>query len=313
MPSEKRIAVSAPCTLSNLGPGFDVFGLALEEPFDVIEARVTGEVGVMIDDISGPGTDSISRDSRENSASVAAAEVLRKGDADFGLSMTIEKGIRPCSGIGSSGASAAAGAYAANLLLSEPLPIMEMIACAARGEEAVCGGMHADNVAPAILGGFTLISSYDPLDVVRITPPSNLGIVVSMPDIEVPTKDAREVLPDRVSLQDMIFHVGQASTLTLGVRNGDIDMIGRSMRDRVVEPVREPMNPHLREAKEMAIEKGASGAFLGGSGPCVIAVYDSDFVDGRGISDALCSLYEDHGIKCHSWITSWGEGCRRMN
>ncbi|MBM4237328.1 MAG: homoserine kinase [Euryarchaeota archaeon] len=309
---EKKVVVRAPSTLSNLGSGFDVFGLALKEPFDLIEARRSEQTGVTIDSVTGIGAKHIPRDPRRNSAGVAARRVLEAAEAEFGIAIKIKKGIRPCSGIGSSGASAAGGAYAANLLLPAPLPLDQLVVCAARAEEVTSGSFHADNVGPAILGGFTIISSYEPFEIVRVDPPRNLGIVISMPEILVSTKDARKALPSSLGLDSLVFQVAHASGLVLGMRDGDVGLVGRSMKDAVVEPARAHLIPHLREAEEVALRSGAAGAFLGGSGPCIAAVFDSGQTDGKAIADSVSNLFIENGIACRSWVTGPGSGCRRV-
>jgi len=307
-----RVRVASPATLSNLGSGFDVFGLALSEPYDEVGARRTEERSVVVERIEGWGAESITTDPGRNSAGAAAQAVLRRAGAEFGVALSIKKGIRPCSGIGSSGASAAGGAFAANLLLDEPLPLEEVVFCAAQAEEATAGSFHADNVGPAVMGGFTLIKSYQPFRILKIEPPASLGVVVTMPDLLVNTKEARKVLPKQVDLKSMIYEVGNASALVLGMCRGDVDLIGDSMRDLVIEPARAVLNPHLMEAEKAALDAGASGAFLGGSGPCVIAVYDKDRVRGQAVEAAVRAVYEGHSIKCNTWVTSPGPGCRRI-
>ncbi len=303
-----EVSVIAPATLSNMGPGFDVFGLALKEPYDVITARKLPQLGVKIEKIEGKGGESISKDASQNSAGKAAMAVLQRADANFGISLSIEKGIRPCSGIGSSGASAAGGAFAANLLLERPLPPQEVVLCAASAEP----GGHADNVSPSVLGGFTIVQSYDPLEVISLKPPANLGVAVSMPDFLVSTKEARKVLPEKVDLKSMVYQVGNAAALVAGMLQGDVPLVGRSIRDKVIEPARAPLVPHLLEAERAAKEKGAVGTFLGGSGPCIIAIFDLSQMDGKEICTAVKQTYEKKGIACDSWITTWGPGCRRL-
>ncbi len=285
-----------------------MFGMALREPFDIIEARRTEEKRVVIERIEGRGADIITKASRRNSASLAAMAVLERGKADFGIVLKIKKGIRPCSGIGSSGASAAGGAFAANLLMDKPLTSKEVVQCAAKAEP----NGHADNVSPSVLGGFTIIRSYDPFEVLQVKPPSNLGVVVAMPNFMVSTREARKVIPSSVGLKAMISHVGNASSLVLGMTNGDVELIGRSIIDKVIEPSRARLVPYLREVQAAAIEKGAVGTFLGGSGPCSIAFFNTDNNNGTAIAASMSSVYQDHGIKCETWITSWGEGCRRQ-
>jgi homoserine kinase len=310
--SKDSITVVAPATLSNLGSGFDVFGLALREPFDIIEVRRTSEKGVLIEKIEGRGAGTITLDARKNSSGVAAAAVLEQAKADFGLALSIKKGIRPCSGIGSSGASAAGGAFAANCLLDQPLRPESLVYCAAKAEQATSGSFHADNVGPSVMGGFTIIKSYDPFEILRADPPANLGVVVTMPEFLVNTKEARKVLPLRIELKSMIYQVGNASALTLGMLKGDVELVGNSMKDLIVEPARTHLNPHLKEAETAAMKAGACGAFLGGSGPCVIAIFNMDRIDGKAIAESVQKVYSDHGLKSDVWITTWGEGCRRQ-
>ncbi|MBN1109633.1 MAG: homoserine kinase [Methanomassiliicoccales archaeon] len=307
-----RAIVISPSTIANVGPGFDVFGIALNEPCDRIEVRRSSEPGVRVESITGAGSFAVTLSSTRNTAAVAASKVLGTAKADFGLSMRIDKGVRPASGMGSSGASAAGGAYAANLLLDEPLDMNQLICCASFGEEASSGSRHADNAAPALMGGFTIIRSYEPMDVVRVQPPKNLGIVASLPEFAVPTREARKKVPQKVPMRDVITQVGHASSLVAGMCSGDIDLISRSIRDVIVEPARAPLIPFLKEAKETALRAGASASFLGGSGPCIAAFYDLDRTDGLQIAQALQVFFEERGMKCLYWVTTWGEGCRQV-
>ncbi len=305
------VKVSAPATISNIGPGFDIFGMALQEPFDTIDARRI-DSGVSITSVSGPGSDTIPCDSKLNSVGIAAEEVLRRTDADFGIELRIKKGIRPCSGIGSSGASAAGGAYAAHLLTDKKLTETELVLCAAHAEDVTSGGFHADNVAPCIMGGFTIIRSYQPLEVVSIEPPKDLGVVVAMPDVMVATKESRRVLPQNVPVKDLVFHVGNASCMAYAMTVGDIELIGRSAQDAVFEPARTHLVPHLRDAEKIAMGLGAKASFLGGSGPCVISFFNKKETDGKAIAEGIVNLYKENGMRCDSWITAWGRGCRKV-
>jgi len=309
--SGKWIKVMAPATISNIGPGFDTFGMALNEPFDIIEGRKTDK-GIVISEITGPGADSIPTDPKKNSVGIAAAAVLDKCGADFGIELRIKKGIRPCSGIGSSGASAGGGAYLAHLMCGERLTMSQLILCAAMAEDVTSGGLHADNVAPCILGGFTMIRSYEPFEVVRIEPPNDLGVVVAMPDVLVSTKEARAVLPSEVSVKDLIFHVGNASCLVHAMGSGDIDLLGRSVKDAVFEPARTHLVPHLKEAEAVAMSLGAAASFLGGSGPCVISLFSISKHNGEIIADGIKNMYASKGMRCDTWVTGWGQGCRRL-
>lgn len=304
------VRIHAPATTSNLGAGFDVFGLALNNPYDTIEGRKI-ESGIVISEITGPGAENIPREPEKNSVAIAAAEVLRRTGADFGIEIKIKKGIRPCSGIGSSGASAGGGAYLAHILTGEKLSLTEVVLCAAHAEDVTSGGFHADNVAPCILGGFTMIRSYEPFEVVRIEPPKNLGVVICMPDVLVPTIESRKVLPHQVGIKELVFHVGNASCLAHAMQVGDLGLIGRSVKDAVFEPARAHLVPHLKEAEKAAVEAGAITSFLGGSGPCVISFFDKDVCDGRKIEEAVRMTFTKNKMKCDTWVTDCGAGCRK--
>ena len=307
-----RAIVRAPSTIANVGPGFDVFGIALADPSDLIEVRRTSEPGVHVESIVGTGASAVTIDDRRNTAAVAAATVLKMADADFGIAMKIEKGIRPASGMGSSGASAAGGAFAANLLLERSLNMNQLVTCAAYGEEASSGSRHADNAAPALMGGFTIIRSYEPIDVIRLEPPKDLGIVACLPEFTVPTREARKKVPKDVSMHDVIHQIGHASSLVAGMALGDLDLIGRSINDIIVEPARAPLVPFLKDAERVAMEAGAFASFLGGSGPCIAAFYDRRKVDGLVIAQAVQDFYKRSGVACSYWNTTWGTGCRQV-
>ncbi|MCL2510220.1 MAG: homoserine kinase [Methanomassiliicoccaceae archaeon] len=309
--SEDWVRIAAPATTSNIGPGFDTFGLAMSEPCDIIEGRKI-DSGIEILEITGPGSENIPFDPKINSVGIAVEEVLKRCKADFGVELKIKKGIRPCSGMGSSGASAAGGAFLANILCGEKLSSNEMILCAAHAEDVISGGLHADNVSPCILGGFTVIRSYEPFDVIRIEPPANLGMAVALPDIMVATSDARKVLPREVSVRDLVFHVGNASTLVYGMMTGDLKVIGRSVKDAVFEPARVKLVPFLKEAEKEAMSNGALVSFLGGSGPCIMSFFDMDTCSGENIVEKVKAVYTRNNIGCDTWISRPGVGCKRI-
>ncbi len=309
--SDEWIKIAAPATISNIGPGFDVFGMALKEPYDIIEGRKI-ESGIVISEITGPGSEGIPTDPAKNSVSIAAAEVLRRCEADFGIEIRIKKGIRPCSGIGSSGASAAGGAYLAHVMCDKVLDDRQVVLCAAHAEDVTSGGFHADNVAPCVLGGFTVIRSYEPFEVIRIQPPEDLGVVVAMPDVMVSTMESRKVLPKEVSVKDLVFHAGNASCLAYAMSVGDMALIGRSVQDAVFEPARTSLIPYLKEAEKVAMSLGAKASFLGGSGPCVISFFSKSRTDGNIIADGIRELYNNNSMKCDTWVTEWGTGCKRL-
>ncbi|MBQ3736154.1 MAG: homoserine kinase, partial [Candidatus Methanomethylophilaceae archaeon] len=171
---------------------------------------------------------------------------------------------------------------------------------------------HADNVAPCILGKFTIIHSYDPFEVFSIEPPEDLGIVAVLPDVMVATADSRKVLPKTVEIKDLVFHVGQATSLVHALHTGDIDLIGRSVGDAVFEPARTKLVPHLKDAEKAAMENGAIASFLGGSGPSIISFFKKSEGNGQRIADAIRKVYTDNKMHCDAWVTTWGTGCRRL-
>ena len=309
--SNEWVKIAAPATTSNIGAGFDTFGLAFHEPYDIVEGRKIPS-GIVISSIEGPGADKITTDPDKNSVTIALKEVLKKAGADFGVEVKITKGIRPGSGMGSSGASAAGGAYLGYVLTGENLPLSDVILCAAAAEGYTSGTMHADNVAPCILGGFTIIRSYEPFEVLRVEPPKNLGLVVALPDVEVLTAAARAVLPESVAIKDLVYHVGHAASLVYAMSTGDLPLIGRSIGDVVFEPARAHLVPHLKDAEKAAMSHGALVSFLGGSGPCVMSFYDKDTHKGEIIGDAVKKVFNENGLKCDIWVTDCGAGCRRI-
>ena len=286
----KRIRVKAPATVSNLSCGFDVLGLALDEPFDVVDLELTDTGTVVIDDIRGCSR--LSRDPEQNVIGVVlgAASVMAGGSAGFRVS--IEKGIRPGSGIGSSGASAAAAAFGANLLLGEKFTPAEMVRLAMEGERLASGAAHADNVSPALLGGIILVRSYEPLDIVRLHVPPELYCVVIHPETEIKTSVARGLLDRQVPLTTAVRQWGNLAGLVAGLYREDYDLIGRSLIDFVAEPKRSVLIEGFDLLKSTAMECGALGAGISGSGPAVFALCrggDSAAAVMKGMSEAMKS------------------------
>lgn len=292
-----RVRVSAPASASNLGPGFDVLGLALPRPGDVVEAEVRDEPGVEIVEVTGAG-DALSRDPTRNVAGVAATDVLRRvseqpsGHAPcHGIRLRLHKRMPLASGLGSSGASAVAGAFAANELAGRPLSRRELVASALVGEQAASGTPHADNVAPSMLGGIVLIRSYDPLDLISLPVPSALRVVVVHPHCEVSTAAARRLAAERsYALSDAVANLGNIGALVDALHRDDLEQFGRSIHDRLVEPVRAGLIPGLAEVKAAALAHGALGCSISGSGPSLFAFARSDD-DASQIAEAMRAAF----------------------
>ncbi len=295
------IRVFAPATVSNLGPGFDVLGLALPRPGDIVEAEASNEPGVQLADVSGDDG-SLPRDAARNAASVAAADVLRRAGAlerpragtaarVAGIRMRLHKQMPLESGLGSSGASAAAGAFAANELLGRPLSPTDLVASAAAGERVACGAAHADNVAPSILGGITLVRSYDPLEVVQLPVPDGLHVVAVHPHCEVSTAQARALLANRTfPLTDVVANAGNLAALVAALHQGNLPLLGRAIEDRLVEPVRAPLIPGFQAVRAAALDAGALGCSISGSGPTLFALVESD-VDAAAVALAMRAAF----------------------
>jgi homoserine kinase len=272
------LRVFAPATISNLGPGFDILGCALYRPGDTVEAEWCDLPGVTIGEITGDGGQ-LPHEAARNSAAVAASAVQQRAcgaGAGRGIRLHVHKGMPLASGLGSSGASAAAGAVAANVLLGNPLPPLEVVQCAVQGERAACGASHADNVAPSVLGGFVLVRSYEPLDIVRLPVPDGLFVAVVHPHCEVSTAEARRRLVGRTApLADVVANCGNLGALVAALHQGDLPLLGRSIDDRLVEPVRAAMIPGYLAVKKAAMAAGALGCSISGSGPSVFALSDA--------------------------------------
>ncbi len=271
----RRIRVFAPATVANLGPGFDVLGLALSRPGDELEAELSDRPGVEIVDVTGDGG-VLSRKAEENVVGRAAADVLRRAGAEKGIRLWLHKQMPLASGLGSSGASSAAGAVAANELLGRPLSQRDVVASAMEGERAASGTPHADNVAPSVMGGIVLVRSYDPFDVIALPLPDALHISVVHPHCEVSTAEARRLVKGRTySLDEIVPNLGNIAALVAALGRGDLELLGRSIEDRLVEPLRARLIPGFDAVKKAALEAGGLGCSIAGSGPSVFAFADS--------------------------------------
>ena len=287
--------VSVPATIANFGPGFDVFGLCLEKPRDFIRVELSDEIEVKVKGYKVP------EEPDKNVASVSALSLLRQAGVESGFKMRLEKGIRPKSGLGSSGASALGGALAVARLLD--IENREIILRAAlEGERAASGSPHGDNVVPALFGGFVVLKSLFPLEVFKID--AKLKLVVVLPEVEVSTKRAREVLPKYVPLSDAVRNLALASSLVLALENGDIEEVGKLLDDYLAIPYRKPIIPWFDKVREAALESGAYGLSISGSGPAVFALGENLDEIGR----AIVGAFEEEGINAEYFITKVGGG-----
>lgn len=297
------VQVFAPATVANMVCGFDVLGFALEQPGDEVVMRRVDEPGVRIMAITGDNG-RLPYDAALNTVSASVTSFLRYlGREDIGIEIELHKQMPIGSGLGSSAASTVAGLYAANLLLGEPVQRMELLPFALLGEELACGHGHADNVAPALLGGITLIRSYDPLEVQNLPVPKGLYVSLIFPHVDVPTRDARKMIKEHVRLQDAVVQWGNIAGLISGLYTADYGLIGRSMVDNIIEPVRSILIPEFEEMKAQALQLGALTFGISGSGPAVFALCESQEMAKR-IADQLESHLDTHGVACNAYVSS---------
>jgi homoserine kinase len=274
----------APATVSNVACGFDVLGFALDAPGDEVTARLTPG-GVTIEDISGDGG-RLPREASRNTAGVAALALLARLGDRRGVALRIRKGLPLSSGLGGSAASAAAAVVAVDALLDAHVPVDALIACALEGERLGAGSAHADNIAPAICGGFVLVRCPDPPDVLPLPVPAGLTAVVVHPDLEIETALARDLLGDTVLLADAVRQWANMGALVDGLHRGDFALIARALEDRIAEPRRARLVPGFAVIKRAAADAGALGCSLSGSGPSLFALCAGADIAAR-VADAM--------------------------
>ena len=264
-----HVSVFAPASVANISCGFDVLGVCLDNVGDTIHVQETSKPGIEITKIIGQD---LPLEATKNVAGVAGLALLADYGRDKGFQIQIEKGIKPGSGIGSSSASAAGAVVGINHLLGNPYTREQLITFAMEGERVACGTAHADNVSPVLLGGFTLVRSVNPLDVVTLNSPLELVVTIIHPEIEVKTADARAVLLDKLHLKQAVAQTANLGALVTGLFKEDYNLIRRSLVDHIVEPVRSMLIPRFNEVKNRANEAGALGTGISGSGHSVFAL-----------------------------------------
>lgn len=285
------IEVRAPATSANVGSGFDVFGIALDKPADIVRVREANQTSISVE---GMGSNYIPEDPRKNTA----GEVARY--LDVSMEIEIDKGVRPSSGLGSSAASAAGVAVAANELYDLGLTDQELIDAAAEGERVVSGDAHQDNVAPCVLGGFTVSGE----ETLRL--PADFHCVVALPDLVISTSDAREALPSSVDLDDRARTVADASRVVAGVLRDDLELMASGMRDEVVEGVRSELIEGYGEAREIALEAGAAAVTISGAGPSLLAVCERERKP--DVAEAFVEGFWSAGVEAKAYQARVGDG-----
>ena len=295
----KEITIHSPATVANLVCGFDVLGLCLEEPYDIMNLSLLDKRQVII---KTTGDYPLPADPALNTAGAPLLEMISALDMDAGFEVTITKQIKPGSGIGSSAASAAGAVVGANELLGNVFSKEDLVRFAMFGEKVASGVKHADNIAPCIYGGITLIRSIFPLDIIQIPTPS-LFVTVVHPQIEIRTSDAREILRKEVLLKDAIRQWGNIAGLVAGLMKNDYDLIGRSLEDVIIEPIRSILIPGFHEIKRQCKEAGAIGGGISGSGPSVFML-SSNEATAISVELVMRSIYDRIGLHYHTYVTT---------
>lgn len=294
------IKVFAPASVANVACGFDVLGFAIDKPGDEIIVRHTDTKGLKISKITGG---KLPYEVEKNTAGYAALKLLEHlGESEMGIEMEIHKKMPFGSGLGSSAASAAGAVFAINALLRNPLEKRELLQFAVLGESIASGAIHADNVAPSLLGGMTLVRDSETLDVHRIFTPKGLYATVIYPKVEVLTKEARAILKPEVPLKSMVKQSANLGAFVLGMFNSDFDLIKRSLQDVIIEPQRAQLIPHFFDVKNAALTEGVLGCSISGSGPSIFALSQNSLVAEKA-GEAMKKVYEKAKIECELYIS----------
>lgn len=297
--SKNKVIVHSPATVANLVCGFDILGMALHEPYDVMELQLLDEPVVRIHNRDAFG---LPTDPEKNVAGVVLLSMIEKMNHAIGFDITIEKRIMPGSGIGSSAASAAGAAVAAGHLLDNIFSKDELVQFAMNGEKLASGVKHADNIAPCIMGGISLIRSIHPLDIVPLATP-DLFVTIVHPQIEVRTSDARQILREKILLKDAIRQWGNIAGLVTGFLKNDPALIGRSLEDVIIEPVRSILIPGFDEVKTKCREAGALGGGISGSGPSLFMLSEERKTAVQ-VETVMKEVYDRIGIPYHTYVTT---------
>ncbi|RUA09401.1 MAG: homoserine kinase [Flavobacteriia bacterium] len=297
----KEIKIFSPGTIANVSCGFDTLGCCLDTIGDEMIIRKTDKKGVHITKITG---DDLPYETRKNVAGVAALALLEKYDQalDFGFEIEIFKNIKPGSGIGSSAASAAGAVFGINKLLNEPFTAQELILFASKGEELVSNYPIADNVAPALLGGFTLVKGYDPLKILKLPVMDDLYVTILHPQIEIKTAESRAILPEKVNLKDAVKQWANVGALVHALHTEDYNLFGSSLHDLIVEPYRSQFIPGFDQVVKTAKNSGALGSGISGSGPSIFS-FCKGMQQAEAVKNIINEIYKKTGIPFHIYVS----------
>jgi len=294
-----EIKIFSPATVANVSCGFDVLGFCLDTVGDEMIVRKTEKKGIYITKIEGYD---LPFDTEKNVAGVSALDLYSHAKPNFGFEIEIYKKIKPGSGIGSSSASASGSVYAINELLGKPYNKTQLTNYAMKGEALASGSEHADNIAPALFGGFTLVKSTGPLEIIELPTPKDLFVTIIHPQIEVKTSEARAILPNEIPLKDAITQWSNVGSLVHALHTNDYDLLGTSLKDVIVEPYRSQLIPFFDEVKNAALNKGALGCGISGSGPSIFSL-SKGLEMAKQVENAIRETYSKTGIEFYTFTS----------
>jgi len=308
--TDSKVTVFAPASIANVSCGFDIFGFAVENLGDIVDARFNDTGKIIIETIEG--ADGLPFEPEQNVTTVAAKALLDEIGEKRGVTFNLKKTVMPGSGLGSSSSAAVAGAFAVNELLGNPFSKRELLKFAGVGEQLASNQLHFDNVAPSLLGGFSVVRSNEEMDVLSIDYPSDLKIVIAHPQVEVKTKQAKRMLGRTMSISNAVIQFGNVSGLVLGLTSKDYNLIGRSMVDMLAEPVRSKLIPLYNEAKQATLDAGAIGTNIAGSGPTIFSFCKGED-SAKTVLKAIKKVYAHSELEVNYYISNINpEGAKRI-
>jgi homoserine kinase len=298
----KEIKVFAPASVTNVSCGFDIMGFALDWPGDEIVLRIKKQPGVVISRITNDDG-KLPLDPKVNTAGFSLISMMNKLELDYGVDLEIHKKMPLGSGLGSSAASAVASVFALNEILGHPLNKEEVLPFALEGEKIACEGkVHADNVAACLYGGFIIVRSLNPLEIVNIDYPTNLHCTIIHPQIELHTADMRKIIRDNIPLTDAVQQWGNIACLVAGLIKSDFSLIQHSLQDVIIEPIRSKVIPGFEEVKKAALDAGALGSSISGSGPSIFALSSNEEI-AQKTADAMSQVFNEMEVKHDIYIS----------
>lgn len=293
------IKVFSPGSITNLSCGYDILGLCLQNRGDEITVSKTNKKGIIIKSVEGYH---LTKDINKNVAGIAAQALLKNINVNYGFEIEIKKGIKPGSGIGSSAASSAGTVFAINQLLDSPFSHLDLIKSSMEGERFVSGSYHADNVAPIIIGGITLVRSIESIDVIKLPSPKSLEVIIVRPNIEIKTSDSRKVVKKKVKIEKMVQQSANLGSFISSLYTEDFDLMSKSVVDEIIEPDRSMLIPEFDNIKKISKDSGAIAVGISGSGPSIFSLSNNSSTSNK-ILDNITSHFEKLNIDYDGFVS----------